>query len=61
MNVMRYTWSELKARTKPHTRARIEVEGRRLSDGLRSEAELQDRPSEGIGGGDRGEPAGDSE
>jgi hypothetical protein len=30
----RHKWSDIKARTKPETRARIEAEGRRLSDDL---------------------------
>jgi len=30
----RYKWSDIKARTKPETRARIEAEARRLSDDL---------------------------
>lgn len=56
-----YTWSDIKARTEPDTRTRIEVEGRRLSDGLRSEAELQDLPPEDVGGGDLCNPVSDSE
>lgn len=32
--VKAYTWSDIKARTTPEVRARIEAEGRRLSEGL---------------------------
>jgi len=48
----RHTWSDIKARTKPEIRTQIEAEGRRLSDGLRSEPELPKPHSKGV---DRGE------
>ena len=52
MSVKRHTWADIKARTKPDTRTRIEAEARRLSDGLRSEVEPQKPHSEGAGRGD---------
>jgi hypothetical protein len=61
MSVKPHTWADIKARTKPEIRTQIEAEGRRVSDGLRSEAELQKPRSEGVGRGDLCRPAGDSD
>jgi hypothetical protein len=47
MSVKRYTWADIKGCTKPDIRTRIEAEGRRLSDGIRSEASQKKRHSEG--------------
>ena len=59
MSVKRRTWADIKARTKPDIRTRIEAEARRLSDDLRSEAEPQKPHSEGGGRSDLREPARD--
>ena len=49
MSVKRRTWADIKASTKAEIRTRIEAEGRRLSDGIRSEASQTKRHSEGVG------------
>ena len=55
----RHTWADIKARIKPEVRTRIETEARRLSDGLRSEAELQKPHSEDVGRRGQCKPARD--
>jgi hypothetical protein len=35
----RHSWSDIKARTTPEARARIESDARRLSEGIRGDAE----------------------
>lgn len=47
MSVKRRTWADIKPRIKPEICTRIEAEACRLSDGLRSEAKLQQPHSEG--------------
>ena len=59
MRVKRHTWANIKARIKPDTRTRIEAEARRLSDELRSEAEPQKLPAEGVSRSDQRGPARD--
>lgn len=61
MSVKRYTWADIKARTKPEIRTRIEAEARGLSDGIRSEASQKKRHSEGVGRGDLCKPARDAD
>ena len=57
ISVKRHTWADIKAGTKPEVRTRIEADARRLSDCLRSEAELQKPHSEDVGRGDQCKPA----
>ena len=57
ISVKRHTWADIKARTKPEVRTRIEADARRLSDCLRSEAEEQKPQPEDAGRGDRCKPA----
>jgi hypothetical protein len=52
MSVRRHAWSDIKARTKPEIRTQIEAEGRRLSDGLKSEPELPKPDSKRVGRGE---------
>jgi hypothetical protein len=59
MSAKRHTWADIKARTKPDTRTRIEAEARRLSEDLRFEAEPQKPHSKGVGRGDLCEPSSD--
>jgi len=59
--VKRHTWDDIKTRTKPEIRTRIEAEAHRLSDGLRSEAKPQRPHSKSLGRGDLREPARDSD
>ncbi len=59
MRLKRHTWADIKARIKPEVRTRIEADARRLSDGLRSEAELQEPHSGPVGQGDRCKPTSD--
>jgi hypothetical protein len=61
MSVKRHTWADINTCTKPEIRTRIEAEGRRLSDGVRSEASQKKCHSEGVGRGDLCKPARDAD